>query len=237
MTRLAAPVIVLVSSLLVSCVEPEPSYSVNHVVFDADLVGTWRYEETSTDEAGNTTTNRFDLVLAPRTLAVKEGRVQPQVIGGEQRTTDQPAAPNAYDGTLRIDEEGKTVEVELKGFLVAIDEWRFLAFQPSSRQLDAGHLSLLALPAHQAVRVQPTGDQLTISFPATRLAWLPDVQWLDAPAAPATEPVLPPPPAGDDEAGPLIITNDIDRFIAAMRNSALHDGFWRDPVVLKRVAR
>lgn len=64
MKALFVGVALVLSSVLISCTEPEPSYALEYVAYDPQLVGTWRYEKSVTNDKGETSTESFDLSSA-----------------------------------------------------------------------------------------------------------------------------------------------------------------------------
>lgn len=118
-------------------------------------------------------------------------------------------------------EKWQHIEIELKGLTLEIDGMTFIALQPSAKQMGAAQLGAFALPVHRIAKYEFVDERLQVWAPDTNIAWLPGVQWLDAPAEISDEPVLS--PAGED----LVVTNDIDRLVKVIRSQSKIEGFWQ----------
>jgi hypothetical protein len=210
---------------LTACAEPEPGYKADLLAFDNGLVGTWQSDPKDAKNDKGT----FEVILRPRTLAVKEGRNEPEKLDSK----DPPPAgpPNAFVATIvstRAGEKIERTEVECKGFALSIDGVQLLTFQPSLKQI--GPLGGMVLPVHHAVKYKLDGDTLTVWIPKVQINWIPVERWLDRPPPPQSEPDL-----GDlDSSGPRL-TSDIDRFVAVYRKYGPRADFWTDSAILHRV--
>lgn len=239
MQKLIVPLTTLLATLatllLCSCVESDPRYTQDVVAFDDALVGTWTLVDVKGEAEGSGEKTRTELVLSPRTLHVKNGRYEPENTPTAGSESAHLETANAYDAVLRVEGEKQPFEVELKGFLLRIDGWSYFAFQPSNKAMAGSPLSSFALPLHQVVRTERDGDELVIWLSRIRLAWLPHVQMLDGPSPATGEPVVPSAPA---DAGPtdsqIVVTGDIDRFVAALRTPAMRASFSEPTLVFKR---
>ncbi len=215
---------------LSGCSEPEPRYHAELLAYEPGLIGTWRYEsQKKTDQDGKPVRESVELALEPRRLNIQNGRVEPEALDESKRPKSGPF--NAYTGTITAPVSDKeSAIIECKGFVIQVEGAKYLAFQPSTRQMGIGHLGGLVLPIHQVVKVERSGDRLTMWGSHARIAWLPDVEWLDAP---------PGPPAGEPELrgkdGSLCVTGDIDRFVAVLRKYGPRQDFWEEPIVMERV--
>lgn len=210
---------------LCACAEPEPGYKAHLLAFDNRLVGTWRPDpkETKNDK------EKFELVLRPRTLAIKDGRNEPEKL--DSKNPPAPGPPNAFAATIistRANEKIDRTEIECKGFALSVDGVQLLTFQPSLKQL--GPLGGMALPVQHAVKYKLEGDTLTVWIPKVQINWIPVERWLDRPPSPQGEPDL-----GDVDSGSSRFTHDIDRFIAAYRKYGSRADFWSDSATLHRV--
>ncbi|MCC6428385.1 MAG: hypothetical protein IT435_16380 [Phycisphaerales bacterium] len=221
---------ILCAVILPGCNEPEPKYRADLLAFDAELVGTWRHE--STDRVvvdGKPQREVIDLKLEARRLNINGGRIEPELLDEAKRPKSGPF--NAYTGTLVLPaSETASETIEFKGFLIEVNGIKFLVFQPSTKQMGIGHLGGVVLPIHQAIKISRNGDELTFRGPRTRIAWLPDVQWLDAPPEP-----LPEEPELKTDAPGIHITGDIDRFVAALKKYGPREDFWEKPTVMKKI--
>lgn len=234
MRRFLAVLVFLHAGLiLTACHEPEPRYQASIVRFDERLAGTWQVDLEGKDESS------VQVMIAPRTLNVKDGRVEPQTLGGPEAAPAEQAAPkvpNAFVGTLIVDaaksKDGprEHFEIEVKGFMLNVDGESFVTFQPSVKQMDIAHLGGLVVPIQQALKYRCEGDTLMVWGPKAPFGWLPDVTWLDAPREdPGGEVDL-----GDLSEGPRRVTMDVERFVGVLRKYGKVETFWEEPAVLKR---
>ncbi len=232
--RLAAAVLALVLHALAlsGCGEREPEYESSLLKFDQQLAGTWKYQDPSPGPQSESLVVRVE----PRSVDVSGGRVKPFPPNALQSQQPQKSQnpPNAFVGTLIAESPDKPrVEIECVGFVLQIDHMTLAAFQPSRKQMGPAADIGMLLPVQQVLRIERSGDSLRVWAPKTRLGWLPDVSWLDAPAeTPETEPQI----AADSSKFPtLYATSNVDRFVAALRKYGSKDEDWEEIGKLQRV--
>lgn len=230
LARTLAIALLAFTLLCIGCTEPEPEYEASVVKFDERLLGTWMFAKGD---------DVVKITVSGRGRNIVNGRVVAEAIEGE-RKKNPPPERNAYviaiEADVKSNQKGggapevEHIRIELKGVAISVDGVTMLAAQPSAEQLGMSHLGGLVIPVHQLVRYELAGDTMTVQATASRLAWLPDVEWLDRPGDLSEVPTLP------SKTSKLIVTNDVDRLVHVIRANMKHDGFWdQEMLVLTRV--
>lgn len=233
LARLLTIASVMLMLICAGCTEPEPEYEASIVNFDERLLGTWSFELPR---------GTAKVTVSERTRSVAGGRVK-----AEGLDVSDIGEPHSYRKAYEIlfeagvsmgqkSEEGtpllEHIRIELKGIAIAIDGVTLLAVQPSAQQIGIAYLNELVLPIHRLARYTIENDTLTIQATEKQLAWLPDVEWLDAPQSVPDEPVVP-----EVEGNTMVVTNDIDRLVQVLRANMNQEGFWQEESLVLTRAR
>lgn len=203
------------------CLNVHPQYRTDDVVWDDTLVGEWL----ATGEDGKP----IRLVIEPRDVEVdpQNNRINPtEGFGVRVRrggTATEPPPPlghmQQYLLGYRSPDDG-THTWTLEGYLLRAGEHRFLAFQIHDPFIDAN--AGLVVPVHMLWRVEITGDSLSFWSPKDAVAWIPGIEWADAPDDGGDRPI----PLRTGSPRGIRVAESLDRVLAYHIQHADDPDFW-----------
>lgn len=217
--RLAVSVLASVATaFLGACVNVHPRYRAEAVVWDPALVGAWQ----AVDADGRTVA----LSIEPREVRVglEDGRINPEPPG-----VSRPGAGDASGVSPRTVRQYLLTYTtpdgaawRLEGYLLQSGATRFLAFQRSDPFIEenAGWV----LPVHLLWKVEQSPDVLEFWSPRDGVAWIPAIQWADAPDDGGDRPI---PRVNPEGSRPGIrVAESLDRVLEYHARNADDASFW-----------